>query len=86
MLSFRFLILLLIPVCSPFVGAAIRPSTHLTIVSGEGFLAYLEVPKGFGEIKNCWFKYRGKNYLLSQRKSLAYEYNLFQIMIRSELS
>ncbi|XP_065363778.1 uncharacterized protein LOC135957050 isoform X1 [Calliphora vicina] len=38
--------------------AVIRPGSSLSILSGEGFIAYLEVPKGFGEIKNCWFKFR----------------------------
>ncbi|XP_075155690.1 uncharacterized protein LOC142229038 isoform X2 [Haematobia irritans] len=39
--------------------AGIKPSSSLHLMEGEGFVAYLEVPKSFGQIKNCWFKFRG---------------------------
>ncbi|XP_059223646.1 uncharacterized protein LOC106086382 isoform X2 [Stomoxys calcitrans] len=39
--------------------ATIRPSSSLHLMEGEGFVAFLEVPKSFGPIKNCWFKFRG---------------------------
>ncbi|XP_073835029.1 uncharacterized protein isoform X2 [Musca autumnalis] len=39
--------------------AIIRPSTSLHLMEGEGFVVYLDVPKNFGAIKNCWFKFRG---------------------------
>ncbi|XP_058979008.1 uncharacterized protein LOC131802642 isoform X1 [Musca domestica] len=41
--------------------ATIRPSTSLHLMEGEGFVIYLDVPKNFGAIKNCWFKFRGND-------------------------
>lgn len=42
----------------------IRPSDALSIMGGEGFTAYLELPKSFGSIENCWLKFEGKQLLL----------------------
>lgn len=58
MLSIRVILFLLLSLIVVSIEATIRPTSHLNIISGEGFLAYLEVPKGFGQINNCWFKYR----------------------------
>ncbi|XP_011181654.2 uncharacterized protein LOC105211747 isoform X2 [Zeugodacus cucurbitae] len=34
-----------------------RPSDALSVMAGEGFTAYLELPKAFGAIENCWFQF-----------------------------
>uniref|UniRef100_W8C1A1 Ig-like domain-containing protein n=1 Tax=Ceratitis capitata TaxID=7213 RepID=W8C1A1_CERCA len=38
----------------------IRPSDALSIMGGEGFTAYLELPKSFGAIENCWLKFEAE--------------------------
>ncbi|XP_037936959.1 uncharacterized protein LOC119670667 [Teleopsis dalmanni] len=40
------------------VNGVIRPSGSLYLMDDEGFITYLEVPKSFGTVKNCWFKFR----------------------------
>lgn len=59
MLIFQITLSLLLWTIISQIDAVIRPSSSLNIIEGEGFIAYLEVPKSFGEIKNCWFKFRG---------------------------
>lgn len=59
MLKFQIILPLLLWSSVCLIDAVIRPSSSLNIINGEGFIAYLEVPKSFGEIKNCWFKFRG---------------------------
>uniref|UniRef100_A0A034WTH0 Ig-like domain-containing protein n=2 Tax=Bactrocera dorsalis TaxID=27457 RepID=A0A034WTH0_BACDO len=34
-----------------------RPSDALSVMAGEGFTAYLDLPKTFGAIENCWFQF-----------------------------
>ncbi|TMW47591.1 hypothetical protein DOY81_007336 [Sarcophaga bullata] len=40
-------------------AAVIRPRSDLSVLNGEGFIAYLEVDEDFGEIINCWFRVGG---------------------------
>jgi len=43
-----------------YVNCVIKPSTNLNIVDGEGFSIYLDLPKSFETIENCWFRFKGE--------------------------
>ncbi|XP_017476836.1 PREDICTED: uncharacterized protein LOC108366869 [Rhagoletis zephyria] len=43
----------------PFCAGTIRPSDALSVMAGEGFTVYLELPKTFGAVENCWYKFEG---------------------------
>ena len=49
--------------CNISKAAVIRPMPYVSVLSGEGFIAYLDVDEDFGEIANCWFKFGGKIYM-----------------------
>ncbi|XP_053949580.1 uncharacterized protein LOC128857826 isoform X1 [Anastrepha ludens] len=42
-----------------FCVGTIRPGDALSAMAGEGFTSYLELPKTFGAIENCWFQFEG---------------------------
>ncbi|XP_055914332.1 uncharacterized protein LOC129947695 isoform X2 [Eupeodes corollae] len=58
----RLLILIALKFFLILINAKIRPKTDLSIIDGQGFVAYLDKEEeSFGTISKCWFKFQDDN-------------------------